>query len=61
MWGTFWRTLGRRISLIFMVADLLLPAYCGKHSLQLVSTNSDRMVKETLHNPVRRMLGVSCP
>ncbi len=27
MWGTFWRTLGRRISLIFMVADLLLPAY----------------------------------
>ena len=27
MWGTSWRTLGRRISLIFMVADLLLPAY----------------------------------
>ena len=27
MWGTFWRTLGRRISLIFMAADLLLPDY----------------------------------
>ena len=28
MWGTSWRTLGRRISLIFMGADLLFTAYC---------------------------------
>ena len=27
MWGRFWRTLGRRISLIFIVVDLWLPAY----------------------------------
>ena len=27
MWGTFWRTLERHISLIFIVSDLLLPAY----------------------------------
>ena len=45
MWGTFWRTLGRRISLIFMVADLLLPAYIYaiiRNAKRIISHSRDR-------------------
>lgn len=39
MWGIFWRTLGRRTSLIFMAVDLLVTAY------------NKRLFNNLLHNP----------